>query len=183
MSASDLELLQQAVEGDTGAFHELASRHADDLFRLAFSLVGNRQDAEDVLQETLTAAFERIGSFEKRAAVKTWLIRILVNQSARVHRSRHVRRTASLDALSEGAASVLSGAPADPSERADLRLDVMAVLEALSAEHRQVITLREFQGLSYEEIAQVLGVPRGTVESRLFRARRELRERLKAYLP
>jgi RNA polymerase sigma-70 factor (ECF subfamily) len=142
------------------------------MYRLALSLVGNTADAEDVVQETFSGAFLAMSGFEGRSSVRTWLSRILVKQAAKWRRRRNVRRTVALDASTPG-----------PNPEMSLRIDVLGTLETLSPEHREVIALREFQGLSYEEIAEVLGVPRGTVESRLFRARQELRERLRAYLP
>ncbi len=157
---------------DEAAFHELVDRYANEMFRLAVSLVGNAADAEDVVQETFAGAFQAMPDFEGRSSVRTWLSRILVKQAAKWRRRREVRRTVALDAA----------APM-PGPEQSLRIDVLGTLETLSPEHREVIALREFQGMSYEEIAEVLGVPRGTVESRLFRARQELRERLKAYLP
>ncbi|MGO8702767.1 MAG: RNA polymerase sigma factor [Candidatus Brocadiia bacterium] len=157
---------------DEAAFHELVDRYANEMFRLAVSLVGNAADAEDVLQETFAGAFQAMPNFEGRSSVRTWLSRILVKQAAKWCRRRNVRRTVMLDATAPG-----------PSPEQSLRIDVLGSLETLTPEHREVIALREFQGMSYEEIAEVLGVPRGTVESRLFRARQELRDRLKAYLP
>jgi len=154
------------------AFHELVDRYASEMFRLAVSLVGNATDAEDVLQETFAGAFQAMPEFEGRSSERTWLSRILIKQAAKWRRRRKVRRMLALDATAPG-----------PSPEPGLRLDVLGTLETLSPEHREVIALREFQGMSYEEIAEVLGVPRGTVESRLFRARQELRERLKDYLP
>ena len=158
--------------GDEAAFHELVDRYANEMYRLAVSLVGNATDAEDVVQETFSGAFQAMPDFEGRSSVRTWLSRILVKQAAKWRRRRKVRRTVVLDATAPG-----------PSPEPGLRIDVLGTLETLSPEHREVIALREFQGMSYEEIAEVLGVPRGTVESRLFRARQELRDRLKAYLP
>jgi RNA polymerase sigma-70 factor (ECF subfamily) len=163
---------RKRARDDEAAFHELVDRYANEMFRLAVSLVGNAADAEDVVQETFTGAFQAMPDFEGRSSVRTWLSRILVKQAAKWCRRRNVRRTVVLDATAPG-----------PSPEQGLRIDVLGTLETLSPEHREVIALREFQGMSYEEIAEVLGVPRGTVESRLFRARQELRERLKAYLP
>lgn len=167
--ADDIELLRRSG-GDPKAFHALVDRHAQRLYRLAVCLVGNAADAEDVLQETFIGAFRGLGSFEGRSSVKTWLTRILVTQAARWRRDR--RRSEPMD---ESVAAVA----ASP----DATMDVQAAMQRLSAEHRQVLALREFERMSYEEMAEVLGVPRGTVESRLHRARSELREKLKSYLP
>ena len=184
LSVTDLELVRRARRGDEGAFHELLDRHAQGLYGLAFSLVGNVTDAQDVVQETLAGAFRGLAAFKERSSVKTWLRGILVNQAARCRRRRHVRKTVSIDDMSEGSTSLLRSASRAPSTSdLDIRMDVLAVLEALSPEHREVVVLREMQGMSYGEIADALGVPMGTVESRLWRARQELKERLKGYLP
>jgi len=180
-AAEDLKLLRRAGAGDQKAFHQLLDRHAGRLFGLAFSLLGNAADAEDVVQETFTGAYRGLSGFEGRSSVATWLTRILVTQAARWRRDRKrpmeplnsvsaLRAAGELRTTEGGAAAV------------ERRLDLHAAIEQLSPEHRQVLVLREFEGLSYEEIAQVLGVPRGTVESRLHRARGELREKLKDYL-
>jgi RNA polymerase sigma-70 factor (ECF subfamily) len=183
LRATDSELLRRAQHGDDQALHELVDRHAQSLFGLAFSLVGNAADAEDVVQETLLGAFRRLNAFEGRSSVKTWLTRILMRQAARHHRRRHVRRTVSIDRLSDPSADILAGRPAPAgAEQLNVRMDVMEALDTLSPLHREIIVLRELQGLSYAEMAEVLDVPPGTVESRLFRARRELRDRLKSYL-
>lgn len=172
--ASDIALLHKASGGDAGAFHTLADRHADRLYRLAVSLVGNRFDAEDIVQETFIGAFKGMRGFEGRASVKTWLTRILVTQVARWRRERKRRRP-------RGGEADVEPVEESPAGGIGARMDLMEAVGRLSAEHREVIVLREMEQLSYEEIAGVLGVPRGTVESRLHRARGELRERLKAY--
>jgi len=184
LHATDLQLVRRARQGDNAALHELVDRHAGQLFALAVALVGNAADAEDVVQETLLGALRGIRAFRGRSAVKTWLAGILVRQAARHHRSRSRRPVVSLDALSEASVTALGKGQSTPSTaELDIRMDVLAALETLTREHRQVIVLRELQGMSYKEMAEVLSVPRGTVESRLFRARGALRERLGGYLP
>jgi len=187
---SDLELVRRCRSGDGGAFHVLVDRYAQSMFALAHSLVSNTADAEDVVQETFAGAFRGIERFEERASVKTWLTRILVNQANRLRRDRSTKRMLSLDnpgggSSDDDAGSIDAGpAASQPSTTAgvDARTDLAAALATLSPDHRQVIVLREMEQLSYEEIADVLKVPIGTVESRLFRARAELRQRLKAYV-
>jgi RNA polymerase sigma-70 factor (ECF subfamily) len=170
--ATDIQLLRRAEHGDQAAFHALVDRHAQRLYRLAVSLIGNAADAEDVLQETFIGAFRGLASFEGRASVKTWLTRILVNQAARWRRSRRSRP----------AEPMSDSVPAAEAE-IESALDVRAAMGQLSAEHQQVLLLREFERMTYEEMADVLDIPRGTVESRLHRARGELKEKLKSYLP
>jgi len=179
LGPTDFALIQRARQGDHGAFHGLVDRHAGPLFGLAVSLSGNAADAEDIVQETFTGAFRGLAGFEGRASVKTWLTRILVRQAAR-HRRYAGRRQATFRGL-EAAVDADLGVPSADGAT-DARIDVKAAMRLLSPDHRDVIALREFQGLSYDEIAEVLEIPRGTVESRLFRARRELQGQLKEYL-
>ena len=178
---TDAELVHKARRGDEAAYDEMVDRFGPYLYRLAFSLVGNAADAEDVLQETFSGAFQSLRGFEERSSVRTWLAGILVRQAARAHRSRGRHRMISLGSISEAAKA--SRRAGSTTAALDARMDVAEVLQALVPIHREVIVLRELQGLSYEEMAGILGVPRGTVESRLFRAREELKERLKDYLP
>lgn len=168
--ADDALLIQRIDRGDQHAFGELVERHARYLYGVAYALVGNAADAEDVVQETFVAVLN--GRFRGESSVRTWLVGIAVRQSALVRRGRQRRS----EGLTEMAARASRRAVVPPEASAiEARLDVAAMLEGLSPEHRQVIVLRELEAMSYEEMAQVLGVPRGTVESRLFRARAELR--------
>ena len=178
MGSTDADLLRRARQGQGSAYHEMVDRYGAYLYRLAFSLVGNDADAADVLQETFSGAFQHVRKFEGRSSVKTWLSRILVRQAARCRRTRGRKGTVSLDMVSDR-----SGTSHNRETASDARMDVLAALETLAPIHREVVVLREFQGMSYDEIAGLLDVPRGTVESRLFRARQALRDRLKDYLP
>ena len=179
LQTTDPELVSRARKGDPSAFHELVDRHAAYLFGVAVSLLGNAADAEDVVQETLLGAFRGLRSFEGRSSVKTWLTSILMRQAAVRRRQLSRRPTVSLqsEAVAERAPRAAS-----QTEATDARIDLLAAIHGLSPDHREVIVLRELHGLSYDEMAEAVGVPRGTVESRLFRARRELQERLQGYL-
>ena len=184
MQPGDSELVRRARHGDEAACHEMVDLYSTPLYRLAYSLVGNAADAEDVLQETFSGAFRSLRGFQERASLKTWLTRILMRQAARCHRSRARHRMAPLEAVQENPAGGRANSAAARSESDQgMKMDIMQELQQLSPGHREVIVLREMQGMSYDEIAGALGVPRGTVESRLFRARQELKERLKDYLP
>lgn len=187
MQPSDLELWQSAARGDHQAFHTLMDRHAAGMFRLALSLSGTRSDAEDVCQETFIAAFKSLKSFDGRASVKTWLTRILMRRAAKIwNKQKNDRRTMSLHQPTDSTGefgrtmahepTIASGASA-----VDQRLDLMDVIRTLPQEFRDTVILREVEGFSYQEIAETLNVPRGTVESRLFRARVELRKKLSGY--
>ena len=177
MPETDAVLVEQAARGEARAFATLVQRHGPGLFRLAYGLLGNRADAEDVLQETLLGAYRGLAGFEGRSAVRTWLGQILVRQAAGFRRARETRRGVAAGAYAAGA-PVAEPAGAGP---VDSREDVMQALDRLSPEHREVIVLREFEHMSYDQIATALALPRGTVESRLHRARAELRTLLGAY--
>ena len=173
----ETELIRSAIRGDPKALHQLVDEHARALFAAAYGMLGKAVDAEDVVQETFLAAFKGIGRFGGRSALRTWLVGILVRQVALLHRRRRGKLTVGLDERHEQQAG-----PAGMEVRqVDERLDVAQMLERLSPEHREVLILREYEGMSYEEIAATLDVPRGTVESRLQRARQELRGWLSGY--
>jgi RNA polymerase sigma-70 factor (ECF subfamily) len=178
---SDTKLIRGLRRGEVSAFHELVDCYANRLFGLAYSMLGSAEDAEDAVQETLAGAFRAIAAFEQRSSLWTWLARILVRQVARVRRStRSIRLTPVEIAEDESAEQMSSRHPvASPLAGVDAKIDVAAALAELESDHRQIIVLRELQQMSYSQISQVLGIPLGTVESRLFRARDELRKLLK----
>ena len=174
--AGDAQLLRRGQTGDEAAFAELVERHRRYLFGIARSLTQSPMDAEDIFQETLLAGLT--GHFRGEAAVRTWLVQILVRQAAMLRRKQSRWRLrlapASRDPQTPGPldkAATPSGEAA-----ADFRMDLEQVLGSLSPEFRQVLVLRELEGLSYDEMSEMLGVPRGTVESRLFRARQALKQ-------
>jgi len=174
----DAELLRSAGRGDENAFRELVDRHARYLHGIAYSLTQNPSDAEDVVQETFVALLK--SKFREESTVRTWLVQILVRRAALLRRSKH--RKLSLAAPEEARNDASVAAKGSAVAGSDARLDLAVMLEVLSPEHRQVIVLREIEGMTYDEMATALQVPRGTVESRLHRARAELRERFKGYL-
>jgi RNA polymerase sigma-70 factor (ECF subfamily) len=179
LEPSDADLLRLAGRGDDRAFHALVDRYADPLFQAAMSLSRNAADAEDLVQETFVSAYRAAHGFAGRASVRTWLLTILTHHAARAwRRGRRRRETRSLDAPPGGQMSD-DPALATPPQNAqvDHRLDVATILAELSAMHREVLIMREIWGMTYDEIARALGVPRGTVESRLSRARAQFRLR------
>ena len=194
LEPGDLELVRACADGDHGAFHTLVDRHAQSLFRLALSLTPSRADAEDLCQETFAGAYAGLKRFNGQSSVRTWLTSILMRQAAKAwHRSRHSRKSVSLQSPKDGpgwdlagtadASSLAGSGPTIPPEQTavDRKIDLELVLGRLDPPHREILLLREMQQLSYEEIATSLGVPRGTVESRLHRARAELKRHLKDY--
>jgi RNA polymerase sigma-70 factor, ECF subfamily len=178
--ADDNELARRSSRGDAAAFDALVERHATYLYGVAYALCGNSADAEDLVQETLAGAWK--GKFRGESSARTWLVQILVRQAAMLHRSRRRHgRPVSLDADPAGGPAIEATGPTASSSAA-ARLDLTEMLASLSPEHRAVIVLRELEGMSYDEMARTLGVPQGTVESRLYRAREELRQRYQGYL-
>jgi RNA polymerase sigma-70 factor (ECF subfamily) len=179
----DAELMRLASRGGEGAFRALVDRHGRYLTGVAFSLCGNAADAEDLVQETLVAALT--STFRGESKVRTWLVQIVVRRAALLRRSRKRQHGETL-------ANAVGATPADDNRprasgptaasATDAKLDLARMLETLTPEHRQIIVLRELEGMSYDEMAAELGVPRGTVESRLHRARGMLKEKFKGYL-
>lgn len=174
---SDAELLAGGKRGDQQAFAALVQRHGWFLFGMARRLVHSPEDAEDVVQESFLAALR--SRFDGRSAVRTWLVSIVLRQCSLSRRKRGrwlLRHPRSVETVDD---SLLrdSGTVEGP---VDARLDVESMLSQLADEHREVLVLRELNGLSYEEMSTALGVPIGTVESRLHRARASLRALMEA---
>jgi RNA polymerase sigma-70 factor (ECF subfamily) len=170
------ELVRKLKTGDPSAYHRLVDRFADRLFGLARKLVRNSADAEDVVQETFAGAYRAMGRFEQRSSLWTWLVSILVRQASKRRESAGRMKIVPAEVAGESPAPSRSGSTATS---VDARIDVSAALLKLSDEHREIVVLRELQQMSYDEISEALDLPIGTVESRLFRARAELRKCLK----
>lgn len=172
--SDDAELLRRSYGGDQSAFAALVERHARYLTGIALGLCDrNLSDAEDLVQETFVAALT--SRFRGESSAKTWLVQILVRRAALLRRTRkHEPRRSTAGAEVEQTSG--SAAP-----RIDAKLDLAEMLAGLSPDQRQVIVLRELEGLSYEEMAKTLHVPRGTVESRLHRARAALKDLFRGY--
>jgi RNA polymerase sigma-70 factor, ECF subfamily len=168
---ADVELAIRAVAGDEVAFIEIVRRYDDGLRRLAFRLLGDRDAMDDVLQEAYLKAFASIARFRGQASPRTWLYRIVYNACL-----DHVRRRRSQPL---GRVDDTQTATRDASEQTDLRLSLAAALAALAPEERAAVLLVDAEGLSYDEAAAVIGVPAGTIASRLSRARAALRRALR----
>lgn len=183
---ADDELIDAALAGDHEAFGGLVERYQDRLYNALVRFTGSPEDAYDLTQDALVQALVKLDHFRRDSAFFTWLYRIAFNRAVSV--SRKKRERVSLDGLPEGpSSSAAAGALTTTSqpdtralecERADL---VHRALATLAEEHRQVLVLREFDGLDYQQIAEVVETPVGTVRSRLFRARSQLREVLVKY--
>ena len=173
--------MTRAQSGDREAFHEIYLAHHAALYRFAWSETGSEDDARDVVQETFIRAWGALGSFRGESSLLHWLFRIARNLVIDRARARKRRGEVSLDAPLNDEGSTLAdrvparqAGPAESAEREQERARFHAAIAALSADHRAVFLLREWEGMPYEGIAVRLGINLGTVRSRLARAREAL---------
>jgi RNA polymerase sigma-70 factor (ECF subfamily) len=182
----DIELAHCCASGDVEAVRHLVTGNNQRLFRTAWSILRNRQEAEDVVQSSYANALAAIGSFEGRSSLTTWLTRIAINEALARKRS-HERRRKHLEAegvqvlenyreqLAKGS---LAPDPEAEAARAQLRSILERAIASLPENFRTVFVLHEIEGVSVEDAAQVLEIPTGTVKTRLMRARRKLQQAL-----
>lgn len=188
-SFDDLALAEQAKQGSKQAFTELVERYAARVFRVARHITKNDQDAEDVLQETFLKAFSRLDQFEGGSKFYTWLVRIAVNEALMKIRRQKRHATVSLDQELEtddgSLVREVRSAGEDPEQhygREELRTRIEDAIDGLSETYRAVFVLRDVEGLSTDETAQMLGLSISAVKSRLLRARQQLRQKLHWHL-
>ena len=183
------ELVRAAAKGRTDAFEELVRLHEKKVYALTLRMCGNPEDARDAAQEAFLSAWRGLPSFRGEAGFSTWLYRLASNAAIdQLRRNRRQREEASLDA-GEMDTPDQSPGPQEAAEGSELQRAVANGLASLSEDHRRILLLREYQELSYDEIAQTLDMDLGTVKSRISRARRALRKillesgNLSGYLP
>ena len=181
-------LVAQARERDTAAFGELVRRYEGKIFRLAQHVTQNREDAEDVLQETFMKAYEHLDQFQGNSKFYTWIVRIAVNQALMKLRRRKTDKSVSLDeTIDTGEDTMVREIAAwdeDPEQRysRDELGDILdTAVQSLEPPYRSVFVLRDIDELSTEETAEALGLSVPAVKSRLLRARLQLREKLTRY--
>jgi RNA polymerase sigma-70 factor (ECF subfamily) len=183
---NDLELARYCAAGDVGAVRQLVTANNQRLFRTAWSILRNRQEAEDVLQSCYAKSLSAIGSFEGRSSLATWLTRIAINEAlarkrtqARRRRNLEAKGVEVLETYREQLAKG-SDAPSPEAEaaREQLRSMLERAIAALPETFRTVFVLHEIEGVSVEEVAQLLEIPSNTVKTRLMRARRKLQQGL-----
>ena len=179
----DAELVRRARAGDAGAFGELVSRYQTRILRLVRGMVPEH-DAEDVAQDAFLKAFRKLDEFDERARFYTWLYRIASNAALDWRKRERYRRHADLPSTPEGEDAVPDAGPSPrtAAQRGELAAAIDRAVERLPDHYREIVVLREVEGLSYEEIAEVLRISKGTVESRLFRARERLRRVLSRWM-
>ncbi|HTQ48980.1 MAG TPA: sigma-70 family RNA polymerase sigma factor [Polyangiaceae bacterium] len=184
----DRALIARAQAGDMAAFRRLVERHQRRAFAIALSLVRDENDARELVQDAFLRVFKSLTSFQGGSSFFTWLYRIITNLSIDLIR-KPGRQTTDLEEarldVEDGAdfdlpfLSRLDGAdPVDVVRRREIAARLQTALDALPSYHRAVIVMRELDGLSYEEMAQVMGVSKGTIMSRLFHARQKLQRAL-----
>ena len=184
MTSREERHIQRLKQRDPAAFEELVRARRTPIFNMLYRMLGNREEAEDLLQEVFVAVFKQIDGFRGEASLTTWIYRIATNHC--INRQKYNRRRAqhaseSWDANHSAGAEAMPSPFPQPDEalegaRMERRLQI--AISELDEEQRIVLVLRDIQNLSYEEIEQVVGVPGGTVKSRLHRARMALKEKL-----
>jgi RNA polymerase sigma-70 factor, ECF subfamily len=180
MGRSDEELVEACLAGDPSAFDILVGRWDRKIQGAIYRVLGSEDDARDLCQEAFLKAYRGLGSFKREARFSSWLYQIALNLCRDRLRRRRGRTMVSLEELDEGGAHLPSSRPSalDLVESRDLQRTVAAAVASLPEEQREVIVLKEYQGLTFLEIAEVLDVPISTVKTRLYRGLGHLRERL-----
>lgn len=172
MSAEEAALVGRCLRGDPDAVGSLVGRFQSDVFGLCIRLLGHRHDAEDVTQEVFLRVFRSLGRWDPSRALKPWIVGIAVNR-CRTWRSRRLRRPEPVDYLQETAAAP----PADDS--AELVREIESAVKTLRPEFREVFVLFHERGWPYEDIAEALGRPIGTIKTWLHRARLDVLQQLR----
>src|SRR5271157_3057024 len=187
-SGDDRELVRRAKDGDKGAFETLVRQHQSRVFAVAGGILRNREDVEDIAQQVFLKAYFSLKRFDQRAAFSTWLYKITVNECWDLLRKRKVRPLVLEVDLSEEqarqyqAAEQLSDGRPDASEQLASRERIEQLLGCLEERDRSMLVLKEVQGFSVDEIAELLEINANTVKVRLFRARQRIAESLKRRL-
>jgi RNA polymerase sigma-70 factor (ECF subfamily) len=195
-TALELELIKKAQAGDRDAYGRLVLAYQDRLYNAIVRMVGDREEARELAQEAFTRGLAKIDGFRGDASPYTWLFRIATNLCISRLRKIQRRRTFSLEGAAgsghdgdEQTSSLLDRVKPDPALRPDEELErrernqhVVEALGRLDPEYRAVLVMRDVEGFDYQQMADVLGLPLGTLKSRLFRARLALRDELKPYM-
>lgn len=182
---SDENIVERALNGDAEAFGELVRRWERRIFALSCGILGREEEARDATQETFLAAFRNLRGFRGEAKVSSWLHRIAVNQCITRQRRAKVRGESALeDEQEKNAANFAAPTRYSPAINAEGQEQVLAVRRAVNSlplELRQVVVMKEFEDLTFREIADVLEVPLSTVKSRLYTALKQLQMKLKKF--
>lgn len=191
--AQERRLIRRLKQGDDRAFQELVETYQDRVFALVLRMMGNRQEAEDVAQEVFFSVYRAMGRFRGDARLYTWIYRIAINackSRLKYLQGRKLHQQQSIEASPQTGESTQQHTGRSPQSAVPgpeamvqgnrLQQAIARELNNLEPEHRQVLVLRDIQGLSYEDIAKITGLAQGTVKSRLHRARVALKSRLQS---
>ena len=183
---AEMELLAAVKAGDATAYQGLVEKYQNRVYHLVYGMVRNKEDASDITQDAFVKAYRKIESFRLESSFYTWLYRIAMNLAIDFLRKKKRRVTSEFDetvAARESDGSISSShsvaSPSKALERKQLYKQIMDALDELPADQKQVILLREVEGLSYKEISDIMGIPEGTVMSRLFYARKKMQKLLR----
>ena len=191
LTHGDRALIERCMRNDAAAFDEVVSRFKNKVYSYILRMVGSEQDAEDITQEVFIRMYTSLASFRSQASLNTWLFRIASNLCIDHYRrgKKHQNVAYSLDEPIDGDDSAqtreLPDTTYDPYrllEQGEMSTQIEQALAKMPEKLRSVILLHDIEGLQYDEIAQVVGCPLGTVKSRLFNARTQLRELLSTYV-
>jgi RNA polymerase sigma-70 factor (ECF subfamily) len=184
-ATSDEQIVERALTGDAEAFGEIVQRWERRIFALAFGMLGREEDARDATQETFLAAFRNLRAFRGEAKVSSWLHRIAVNQCITRQRRAKVRNESALETEEEKNAATFAApvrySPVRVVEGWETTAAVRLAVNSLPVELRQVVVMKEFEELTFKEIADALDLPLSTVKSRLYTALKQLQMRLRKF--
>jgi RNA polymerase sigma-70 factor (ECF subfamily) len=176
-SVDDAEAVRRCLGGEPAAFETLVARYQQVLFNVAFRMLGDYEEARDAAQNTFVKVFEKLGTYDPQRRFFSWMYRILMNECL------NLRRRPVADPFSGGIELVAADRTApDSLEAAERKRAVKQAILALQPDYREVIVLRHFAALSYEEMSDAIGVPAKTVKSRLYSARQQLASELAAWM-
>ena len=182
---SDENIVERALTGDAEAFSEIVRRWERRIFALTYGILGREEDARDATQETFLAAFRSLRGFRGEAKVSSWLHRIAVNQCITRQRRAKVRNEAALEDEQERDAAKFSApvsfSPASTVESRQITEAVRCAVNSLPIDLRQIVVMKEFEELTFREIADTLDLPLSTVKSRLYTAMKQLQMRLQKF--
>lgn len=185
-SSSDAAIVRWVQQGDSNAYNLLVLRYQHKVVQIALKFVNNQADACDIAQEAFLKAYRAIGNFRGESGFYTWLYRIVINTARTFLESTSKQRNhvdvdaEDINSQDHQGALTSADSPDRIIESQELQQTIMQALAQLPYELRQAITLREVEGLAYDDIAKLTGVPTGTVRSRIFRARQFIEEKMAA---
>lgn len=176
-SVDDTAVVKRCLNGEPAAFEALVARYQKVLFNVAFRMLGDYEDARDAAQNTFIKAYEKLGTYDTDRRFFSWIYKILMNECL------NLRRRPTMHLLGDRTEDAAAGhSTPDAVEAAERKRDVKQAILALAPAYREVIVLRHFASLSYDEMSDAIGVPAKTVKSRLHSARQQLASELAAWM-